>query len=207
VPQTHLTVGQYIPVITETRDGRQFQKMFWGFTPSWERAEKGGMKPGNAKAETVSTTNMFRASFKQRRCVVPATGFFEWQGQTGSKELLPFTVPNQEILALPGVWDSWKMPNGEWRKSLAIITCTPNQDIVAYHDRMPVILSVDDAIRWISEDTPPDELKGLLLPLADGELSVHPELAFKPVRKSKTNTIALGLEDREFANGTGYFRR
>src|SRR5690349_21757897 len=103
--------------------------MVWEFTLSWMKNPKGGMKPANARADTVATTAMFRGAFKRRRCIAPATGFYEWRGEKGQQELVPFTVPSMSLFGLPGIWDEWTRQDGTLQRSLAIITTDPNADI------------------------------------------------------------------------------
>ena len=178
-PETRMTLGQMLPAATTSAGAVGLEMLYWGFTPAWMKDPKGGMKPGNARAETVATTPMFRQAFSRQRCVVPATGFYEWIGEKGSKKLLPFTASGLATFGLPGIWDEWQMPNGGVRRSCAIITCDPNGDIRPYHDRMPVILDQDEALAWLS-DAPSKDLQSLLRPFQEGALQAFPEQAFKP---------------------------
>lgn len=182
-PNAHIGIGQNLPAIVQSADGRELEMMYWGFTPAWwSKDEKGGLKPGNARADTVATTPLFRGSFKSKRCIVPATGFYEWIGEKGQKRLLPFSLLDRPIFAFPGIWDEWKMPNGTTRRSVAIITTDPNIDFRVYHDRMPVVLDRDDEAKWLSPETKPGDLQTLLMPLADSQIVAHPDRAFSPSR-------------------------
>ncbi|WP_165863856.1 SOS response-associated peptidase [Capsulimonas corticalis] len=178
-PEKRMTLGQMLPAATTSAGAVGLEMLYWGFTPSWMKDPKGGMKPGNARAETVATTPMFRQAFSQRRCVVPANGFYEWMGVKGSKQLLPFTAADLAVFGLPGIWDEWRMPDGGVRRSCAIVTCDPNGDIRPYHDRMPVILDQDEARAWLSDASPKD-LQSLLRPFPEGALQAFPGQAFKP---------------------------
>jgi len=182
-PKDRITLSEPLPAIIQTDGGRELHGMRFGFTPFWwSRDSKGGPMPGNAKAETVFELPMFRDAIQRHRAIVPVTGFYEWIGEKGSKRLLPFTMPDREIMLLPAVWDTWRMPDGTARRSIATITCDPNDDIRPYHDRMPVILNDADSERWLSPDATRQELAALLGPVPMGELLAHPDQAFKPER-------------------------
>lgn len=114
----------------------------WGFVPHWAQ-DNSGMKPVNARAETVATTPMFADSFRLRRCIVPADGFYEWK--TVNKKKLPvhFRRKTGEPFGFAGVWDVWNSPTGKLF-TVAIVTTTPNVLRATVHNRMPVILAADD---------------------------------------------------------------
>ena len=181
-PRRHLTIGQNIPAVVLGETGNALDLFYWGFTPGWEKDPKGGMRPGNARRETIDTTPMFRGAFKLRRCIVPATGFYEWIGEKGNKQLLPFHVAGREIFGIPGVWDEWTAPDGSTRRSCAIVTCDPSADIRPYHDRMPVILERGDYSRYLSPDTCVKDAAQLLAPLPEGSILPDMAGAFKPAR-------------------------
>lgn len=140
-----------------------------------EKDPKGGKRPGNARAETLFSTPMFRASARDRRCRIPADGFYEWIGEPGSKKLVPFTVGDGEIFAFAGIWD--QTPDGQ--QTCAIVTTEPNDLVRTIHDRMRVILAPEDYDIWLGKDTSTAELQSLLLPcpcdwMQCGE-AVHPK--------------------------------
>jgi len=183
-PSDRITLSQDLPAIIHTPNGRILDMMYFGFTPSWwKKGVDGGPKPGNARADTIASTPMFRGSFRHHRCLVPATGFYEWRGEKGHKELVPFSVRDRAIFAFPGIWDEWMTPDGYQQHSVAIITTEANSDMAPYHDRMPVILDKDAEELWMSPEAKQKNLLELLMPPTDGELVAHPELAFKPGRQ------------------------
>ena len=179
-PQNRLTIGQTVPIIQGQPDQPALGMMYWGFTPRWEKDPKGGMRPGNARAETLASTPMFRQAFRERRMILPATAFFEWIGEKGKKQLLPFRVGDQPIFGLPGVWDTWQLPDGTERRSFATITCPPTLDVAAYHNRMPVILGQSQSARWLSPETDAKALLDLLVPYPEGRVTAYPAEAYKP---------------------------
>jgi putative SOS response-associated peptidase YedK len=181
-PRDRITIGQNLPVVVQTDDDRSLEMMFWGFTPAWMKDPKGGLKPGNARAETVSSTPMFRDAFKSRRGIVPVTAYFEWQGEKGAKELLPFYVPQMPIFSFPAIYETWTMPDGTKRTSCATITSEPNDDTRGFHDRMPVIFDKNAEAVWLSPTAKKDDLLQLLAPAPLGLVLPDPDGAYKPAR-------------------------
>ena len=127
----------------------------WGLIPSWSKDEKIAQHTFNARAETLAEKPSFRAAFKRRRCLVPASAFFEWRvvpGQT-KKQRLRFTSPDAHPLALAGLWDHWQRPEtGELVESYTVITTSANDFMAPIHDRMPVILGKGDWEVWLDPD-------------------------------------------------------
>jgi len=103
----------------------------------------------NARAETVATLPAFRDALRSRRCIVPADGFYEWHKTGKTKQPFCFEVRDGELLGFAGLWERWKDPAGNWVKTCAILTTTPNSVTAAVHDRMPVILDPDAYDLWL----------------------------------------------------------
>jgi putative SOS response-associated peptidase YedK len=103
----------------------------------------------NARSETAATKPAFRDPLTNRRCLIPADGFYEWQRAGKAKQPHCFEVNDGKLFAFAGLWDRWKDPNGQWVKSCSILTTTPNAVAVSVHDRMPVILDPDCYDRWL----------------------------------------------------------
>ena len=103
----------------------------------------------NARSETAATKPAFRDPLTNRRCLVPADGFYEWQRKGKAKQPFCFEVNDGELFAFAGLWDRWKDPSGQWIKSCSILTTTPNAVTSAVHDRMPVILDPDNYDLWL----------------------------------------------------------
>jgi putative SOS response-associated peptidase YedK len=97
----------------------------------------------NAKSETAATKPAFRDPIRQRRCLIPADGFYEWQRTVTVKQPYCFEVSEGELFAFAGIWDGWKNAEGQWIKTCSILTTTPNAVTSSVHDRMPVILHPD----------------------------------------------------------------
>jgi putative SOS response-associated peptidase YedK len=148
--------------ITRLRDGAVEQiNARWGLIPRWAKDEKIGFKSVNARAETVATSPAFRGAYKMgHRCLVPASGFFEWESRPHGKQPYYFTSPEGSLLAFAGLWDKWTKSDGTEVLSYTIITTAPNDFVARFHDRMPVILDERDYGRWLEgSDNPQDLLK------------------------------------------------
>ncbi|MEI6173496.1 MAG: SOS response-associated peptidase [Bacteroidota bacterium] len=152
---------QNLAVITnDAPDTLQFFR--WGLIPSWARDASIGNKMINARAETLTEKPSFKNAFRNRRCLVPASGFFEWRRD---RERTPFNISlkSREPFCFAGLWDKWVTGDGEILHTFTIITTPPNTLMEQIHDRMPAILQRPDEQRWI---TPQDDftLCGLIKP-------------------------------------------
>lgn len=133
----------------------------WGLIPSWCNDPKGGRKPINAKAETVATLPTFRDAYRQRRCIVPVDGFYEWKAIRGQKAKQPDAIAMKDgsPFGIAGLWENWKDPaSGEWIRTFAVVTTDANELVADIHNRMPAILAPDDYDRWLSEEPDPRDL-------------------------------------------------
>jgi putative SOS response-associated peptidase YedK len=154
---------QEAPVVRLSAEGeREIALLRWGLVPFWAKDRKFGTKAINARSEGIEAKPAFREAFRQRRCIVPATGFFEWQGEPGRKQPFAITLPGQALFAFAGLWERWKAPDGEAMETFAIITTEANEAVARIHDRMPVILPMDAVDTWLS--APPAEASTLLKP-------------------------------------------
>ncbi len=152
---------QNLAVITN-REPETLQFFRWGLIPAWAKEAAIGNKMINARAETVTEKPSFRNSFRSRRCLVPATGFYEWKRNS---EKTPYNIrlKSGDPFAFAGLWDTWNDPGGIPVHSFTILTTVPNRLMAAIHDRMPVILPRSEESRWIQAG-PDDNLTGLLQP-------------------------------------------
>jgi putative SOS response-associated peptidase YedK len=162
---------QDAPVIRAGRDGaREVAMLRWGLVPPWARDLRVGTTMINARSEGVEAKPSFRDAVKRRRCVVPATGFFEWQGEPRRKQPYAITVPGQPLLAFAGLWERWQPAQGAAVETFTIVTTDANEQVARIHDRMPVILPLDAVDTWLT--APPDEARALLKPYP-GELDLR----------------------------------
>ena len=139
--------------------------MRWGLVPSWAKDPKIGNRMINARSETVTEKPSFRTSFKRRRCLIPADGFYEWKREGKAKKPMLITANPGGLFAFAGLWETWKQPDGSWLLTCAIITTSANEFMKSIHDRMPVILPREAEASWLDpEEQDTAMLSELLLP-------------------------------------------
>ena len=131
-------------VIVLNRDGLRFQSMRWGLVPSWAKDPSIGSKLINARCETLAEKPAFRRALRSRRCIVPISGFYEWQRRGRGKQPYFVTSVGGKPLTLAGLWEEW---NG--LLTFTVITVPANEKVAAIHDRMPAILSREEAFAWL----------------------------------------------------------
>src|SRR3954451_20696688 len=140
------------PVVRITREGaRHLDVLKWGLIPYFTKDLKKARKPINARSENVAKSGMFKDAFTRRRCLVPAAAYYEWRDDPGSKT--PFAVAriDGEPVALGGIWERWKSPDGEELQTFATITTDTNHQLAGIQDRMPVIIERQDWPLWLGE--------------------------------------------------------
>ena len=129
---------------------RRLDLLRWGLIPSWTKDVKAArVQPINARSETAGTSSMFKDALAQRRCLVPADAFYEWEARPDGKQ--PYAIARQDgsPLAFAGVWERWKAPDGRPLRTFAILTTSANATMRQLHERMPVILEPDDWAAWL----------------------------------------------------------
>jgi putative SOS response-associated peptidase YedK len=142
---------------------RELIQMRWGIIPFWwsKPVKELRLATFNARVETVTTKPFFREPFKSRRCLMPVSGYFEWQDTPSGKQPWYFTARDgSPVLTVAALWDQWKnKETGEAIKSCAMIITEPNSFVAEVHDRMPVLLMPDQFEHWLSGSMGVDELK------------------------------------------------
>ena len=153
-----------IPIVRiDPRDGeREVVMARWGLIPFWMK-EKPKVPHINARVETVDRLPLFREAFAKRRCLIPATGFYEWQKLKDGKQPYRFRRKDLEPFAFAGIWEFARLA-GEEILSAAMIVGEPNPLVGGIHDRMPVMLMPEDYDRWLDPGSSAAELKALLKP-------------------------------------------
>jgi putative SOS response-associated peptidase YedK len=152
---------------------RRLDLLTWGLVPHFTKDLKAARKPINARAETLATSGMFRGALARRRCLVPADAFYEWRAVADGKQ--PYAIARRDgrPMALAGLWEGWRAPDGEVLRTYTIITTAANATMARLHERMPVILEPPDWPAWLAEEEGGDP--GLLLrPAADDVLRLWP---------------------------------
>ena len=147
-PRYNIAPTQEVPIVVRESPNRAVM-MRWGLVPFWAKDPKIGNKTINARAETVQTKPAYRASLKRRRCIVPATGFFEWKRAKGGKIPHFIKMKDDSFFGFAGLYDRWKAPEGSTLVSFTIITTQSNAVMSKIHDRMPVILEPENEDMWL----------------------------------------------------------
>jgi putative SOS response-associated peptidase YedK len=154
---------------------RRLVQLRWGLIPSWAKDAKIGNQCINAKAETVAEKPAFRSAFKKRRCLVVATGFYEWQVRGPVKQPMWIGLRSKRSFAFAGLWEHWTTAEGEPLETCTIITTEPNELMQSIHNRMPVILAPTSYDQWLDPAFQHIEpLKALLRPYLSEELTAYP---------------------------------
>jgi putative SOS response-associated peptidase YedK len=169
-PRYNVAPTQQVPIVRRQHEGltgeRDLAEVRWGLIPFWARNAPIGARMINVRAEGVADKPAFRRAFRQRRCLVPADGFYEWQKTGSSKQPWRITLKDGEPFAFAGLWERWeKAPDGVPVESCTIITAAANALVAKLHDRMPVILPAHAYPAWLGEDSALlPELRALLRP-------------------------------------------
>lgn len=150
-PRFNIAPTQPVPVVRASGpDGsRTMTLLQWGLVPSWARDAKAGARVINARGETVAEKPAFRASFRHRRCLILADGYYEWQRIGTRKQAHYFRLRDCRPFAFAGLWDVWRPGTESPLESCVIITTAANELGGAIHDRMPVILDDEDYGQWL----------------------------------------------------------
>lgn len=167
---------QALVVRTSPSDNKlHIDHLKWGLIPSWAKDPSIGNHMINARSEKVDEKPSFKSALKHRRCIIPASGFYEWQAVGGKKHPSYFKLKDSEIMMFAGIWDHWKTPDGEVIETFSILTTSSNELIKPLHDRMPVILDPEYKDIWLdSQLSEPGQLKCLLLPLKSDLMEMYP---------------------------------
>jgi putative SOS response-associated peptidase YedK len=177
-PRWNVRPGQMNPVITSHSPNR-ISRMFWGLIPHWAKDKSFAYKTINARAETVANLSTYKEPFRHKRCIVPATGFYEPDKIHFAKPPYPwhyFQVKDQKVFGFAGLYDVWKdRETGKEMHTYTIITTEPNAVVGEWHDRMPVILQKDDEDTWLNPDiSGPAQLLPLLKPYPADKMETWP---------------------------------
>ena len=172
-PRYNVAPTDQSPIVRiDPRDGeRELTMARWGLIPFWMK-EKPKVPHINARAETVHKLPLFREAFAKRRCLIPATGFYEWQQRSDGKQPYRFRRKDLEPFAFAGIWEFARL-NGEEILSAAMIVGEPNPLVGGVHDRMPVMLLPEDYDAWLASTTEPEDLRSLLRPYDESLMEAY----------------------------------
>lgn len=163
-PRYNIAPSQSIAVIALKRNGdeRAVALLKWGLVPSWANDPRRGIRPINARSDSLDKP-MFRDAFRSQRCLIPADGFYEWTTAGRKKSATHFKMKDSSPFAFAGLWEFWS-DGVEKLATCAIITTDANEVVAAVHNRMPVIVPKSGYGAWLSNETPRGELLDLLKP-------------------------------------------
>ena len=173
-PSWNIAPGQEAPVIRRhpQTGARHLDLLRWGLVPHWTRDLKGARRPINARAETAAGSAFFRDAFAARRAIVPADAFYEWQRDGGARQPFAAARADGDLLAMAGLWEGWRGPDGTVLRSFAILTTDANAEMRPVHGRMPVILEPATWDTWLAGR--PQTAAALLRPAPAGTLRLWP---------------------------------
>jgi putative SOS response-associated peptidase YedK len=173
-PHYNAAPTQPLPVIRTAKEGRRLELMRWGLVPSWSKGPDSRFSMFNARAETVAEKPAFRSAFRARRCLVPASGFFEWKGTKGGKQPVYISLKGIDAFAFAGLWEHWAGAEGDEINSFTIIVTAANDLVRPIHDRMPVIIDPEHYELWLDSEkrAPTVDLAMLMRPYPADKMQV-----------------------------------
>jgi putative SOS response-associated peptidase YedK len=176
-PNYNVAPTQGVAAVLEEGGQRRLEVLRWGLIPPWADDPGIGSRMINARSETAPGKPSFRRAFRERRCLIPADGFYEWQRTNGAKQPYYIHMEDGRPFAFAGLWESWSKGEGEIR-TCTILTTGANALVGEVHDRMPVILAHDTYDVWLDPASERDELTGLLAPYPEDEMETYPVSRF-----------------------------
>ena len=177
-PNYNVAPTQGVAAVLEEDGRRRLEVLRWGLIPPWANDPQIGSRMINARAETAPEKPSFRRAFRERRCLIPADGFYEWKRMNGGKQPYYIHMREGRPFAFAGLWESWKDDGGPEIRSCTILTTKPNTLAGEIHDRMPVILPTGAYDVWLDPEADRDELYGLLAPYPEDEMEAYPVSRF-----------------------------
>ncbi len=168
-PRYNIAPSQEVPIVRMVEGRVELVLVRWGLIPASSVKPESPGRTINARAETIDRLPSFRESFRKRRCLVPASGFYEWQRTGGKKQPYYIRATGAEPIAFAGVWDRWLGASGPI-ESCAIITTDANPLVAKLHTRMPAIIAPKNYTTWLSPHSTPSSLHALLEPYVEHDL-------------------------------------
>jgi len=178
----NITPTRDIYIVRENREAkRELTTVSWGLIAPWSENPQDALRSQsqaiNARTETVHEKPTFRSAFVSRRCLIPASGYYEWATEMGPyAPKQPFYIHGDGLIAFAGIWDRWRAPDGSYKESAALITRPAVEFLATVHHRMPTFLPRDRWSAWLSPQlNKVDEIRGLLNLSAPAKgLQAHP---------------------------------
>jgi putative SOS response-associated peptidase YedK len=172
-PHYNLTPGRAVAGVREREGQRRLDALQWGLIPFWAKDATIGRRLVNARLDSVAARPAFREAWQRRRCLIPASGFYEWSAPQDGRKRPHFIRPADEpLLALAGLWERWRTPSGEKLETCVIVTVDANAQLAAVHDRMPLLIPRDAQALWLDPHSSVEDV--LKLALRPPALEVYP---------------------------------
>jgi len=153
-PRYNLTPGRAVAVVREHEGQRRLDALQWGLVPFWAKDAAIGRKLVNARLDSLAAKPAYREAWQRRRCLIPASGFYEWSEPRDGRKRPYFIRPGTEpLLALAGLWERWRTPAGEKLETCVIVTTDANAQLKPIHDRMPLLIPRDAHALWLNPTT------------------------------------------------------
>lgn len=175
-------------VLASDQEQPRYKQVRWGLVPAWAKDDRSAANLINARSETAAEKPSFREAMAKRRCVVPASYYVEWRDEPGDVQLNLFGEPTSiskpkkskyaffradaDVTILAGLWERWMAPDGPL-ETFTILTCAPNELAGEFHDRMPCLLSNEDAVIWLRQSTTVEEAQALLRPFDSAQMGTR----------------------------------
>ena len=184
-PKYNIAPTQDVLAITDGGERRP-EMLRWGLIPPWAKDHKIGSKMINARAESVAEKPSFQSAFRERRCLIVADSFYEWERRGGTRVPFRIGLNTWEPFGFAGLWEVWRSPEGEWVRSCTIITTRANDLVGRIHTRMPVMLAKDAEGIWLDAGATTGDLRELLVPYATSDMDAYEVSTF--VNKADNDT-------------------
>jgi putative SOS response-associated peptidase YedK len=173
-PRYNISPSQDIPIILDTENNQEIVMARWGLIPTWSKESKSKYSTINARIESVAEKPTYRTPFKQRRCLIPADGFYEWKVVNGNKIPHHIRMRDSSVFAFAGLWDHWE-GEGETLDSCTIIVMPANEVMKPLHERMPAIIAPTHYDLWLdSRITDKQEIMQYLNSAPSSQLTAYP---------------------------------
>jgi putative SOS response-associated peptidase YedK len=172
-PGYNITPSTTQPVLRQTRESnqREIVPMRWGLVGFGSSGIDPKRSTFNARAEGLQQSSLWKRPLHRQRCIVPVSGYYEWR--KSDKAAFRFTVSDEPVFGLAGLWDAWKSPEGHWLQSFTIITTDPSTAAEPIHNRMPAILRPKDYNEWLDREEVERPPIHLLRPFESNEMHIH----------------------------------
>lgn len=189
--------GTVNPVVVNTAEGYKMGRFFWGLIPSWSKDDSFKFKTINARAEGIESKPTYRKPFRNQRCLIPASWYFEWDKSTNPKTPYLIKMKDDHTFSFAGLYDIWRNREGKDIYSYTIITTEPNKLQSRIHNRMPVILPQEDEKEWLNPDyIEPEQILKYLKPYPDEEMEMYPVSSAVNVPKNDDASVTNPINSK-----------